>query len=691
MYLESWIANLVGAIPRAAAVCLKRPRPADEFYLQLMTLMSARFWKLSAVAGCFLAGCFAVSAQTNYYQPNGTEYAVVGSLPGDQVHPDVALSANGGMLVWQDNVTDGEGFGISARRLDSTVSGTLSTFRVNVEGANDQQNPRVAMLKNGGAAFVWQGGPQGYQHIYGRFMTPSNTWMSSTDLAISASTNNFQVDPAIAVLNNSNVVVVWSSFDQAGANSLLDVYAKILSPDGTTVKPDFLVNQFTDYNQRSAKVTALKNGGFVVAWISEQERVVAPVLGTNSPAYTVNTTAVPSVDVYARIFQSDGIPTGNEFLVNQDSDPCANPSVAAASNGGFMIAWSRRDMADYTNGWDVFARPFSADGTGGESTYVNTHVVGNQYAPQLASIGKDYLVAWTSMGQDGSREGVYGRFVHADGVADSGEFRVNTTTVSQQMQPTVASDGNTQFVVVWTTYTGSPYSFELYAQRYISTEAVLQPMPAPFVYAPFTVSNNVYQPQLQISWAPLLGISVSNYEVYVDGATTPAAITTSNVWVMTAANGLTASSKHSFQVNYVTTDGRSPNVSPAASGTTWSSCNYMNSGVPCDWVSEMYGTNAWPYSVSTPLVPGGPTLVQVFLSGGDPLDSSTWLHTSLVKTAQGFYVQWNSQPGFTYQVQSTTNFVTWKDVGSPRFAAGTTDSIFVGASSSGYYRVYLLR
>ena len=40
------------------------------------------------------------------------------------------------------------------------------------------------------------------------------------------------------------------------------------------------------------------------------------------------------------------------------------------------------------------------------------------------------------------------------------------------------------------------------------------------------------------------------------------AVTTSNVWMMTAANGLTAGSTHSFQVDYVTTDGRQSPISP---------------------------------------------------------------------------------------------------------------------------------
>ena len=118
--------------------------------------------------------------QTNYYAANGTEYAIVGSLPGDQILPDVAVNSSGGFVVWQDNVTDGSGWGISATRLDSaTLTPPHGRFRVNVQGTNDQENARVALLKNGGAVFVWQGGVEGVnQHIYARFLNSSNLWLT---------------------------------------------------------------------------------------------------------------------------------------------------------------------------------------------------------------------------------------------------------------------------------------------------------------------------------------------------------------------------------------------------------------------------------------------------------------------------------------------------------------------------------
>jgi hypothetical protein len=658
--------------------------------------LSVRKTAICLCWGLFLGIPAAVFGQTNYYRTNGTEYKVVGSLPGDQVFPDAAVTPEGGFVVWQDNITDGNGWGVSARRLDSTLSGTLSTFRVNVQGTNDQENPHVALLKNSGAVFVWQGGLKGYQHIYARFLTSTNTWRTTNDVLVNTFTNNFQINPAVAVLNNSNVVVVWGSFDEVSSSSLQDVYGQIFSPTGQKIGGEFLINQFTSYNQRTPTVAALKNGRFVVAWVSEQERSVAPNWGTNTTYVTSSTAPTASVDVYARLYDNNGVAQGGEFLVNSDSNPCANPSVAVASDGSFMITWEAHDVA---TAWDVHARTFSSAGVGGVTVRVNTYLPGNQYAPRISVIGGDYLIVWTSWGEDGSREGVYGQYVHEDGSLVGGEFRVNTTTVNQQMQPTVASDGAGQFLVVWTSFTGLSYGFDLFAQRYINVSAILEAMDAPFVYAPFVVSNGVYQPQLQVSWPALLGISVSNYEVYVDGAGTPMALTTSNFWTMTAANGLTTNSTHLFQVDYVTTDGRRSPLSPSAGGTTWSGQSW--GGIPAEWIAMYFGSlnvtfngntpsYNWPFP-NVPLASGGPTLLQVFLSGGNPLDPGTWLQTTLTRTSQGLFLSWNTQPGFTYQVQVTTNFSTWGNLGASRFAAGTSDSIYVGGGSAGYYRILLLR
>jgi hypothetical protein len=642
---------------------------------------------------CVVASCAAVVlglpgavfAQSSYLT-NGTEYAIAGVLPGVQVHPHLSLSASGGYLVWEDN-TAGNGLGVSALRLDGSSSGLFSPFRVNSNTAQDQEHPQVALLKGGGAAFVWQGGRLGFQHIYGRFLSTSNTWLSA-DFQVNGVTNNFQINPAIATLANSNVVVVWASFNQAGSNSLQDVYAQILSPAGQKIGAEFLVNQFTTYNQRTPAIAALPGGGFVVAWVSEQQRMVGAAGGL-APASQM---AHPSIDIFARLFSANAQPVGKEFAVNSGSDICANPNVAAGSDGGFVIAWSQKDPQVQANGWDVFARAFNSGGVGGTVGRINTQVYGDQFAPRVSSAGTDYLAVWTSMGQDGSMDGVFGQFLHSDGSANGAEFQVNTTWISKQMHPVVASDGAGQFLVTWASFVGGASGFDLFAQRYVSTAQAVLPMALPYVYVPFVVSNGVYQPQIVVTWPVQAGLAIDHYDLYVDNATT---ITlTTNTWTMTAANGLTAGSTHTFQVDNVRTDGRKTPPSPTATATTWSGYNW--GGIPFEWMATYYSsdTSLWP-SANSAVVPGGPTLLQIFLTGGNPQDSSTWLRTSLQvirSPGQSFnQLLWNTQPGLTYQVQTSSNLVTWVNYQSPRFAADEIDSVIVPMNNLGYYRVMRLR
>jgi len=645
----------------------------------------------TALSCCCLAVAvpWAASAQGTY-ATNGFEYAIAGARLGDQVHPQLSVDESGGYLVWEDNTTDGDGLGISALRLDNGYSGYLSPFRVNSTSAGDQEHAQVALLKGGGAAFVWQGGRFGFQHIYARFLSASNTFLS-TDLTVSTPANNFQINPVVATLANSNLVVIWASYNQAGSNSLQDVYGQLLSPAGQKVGGEFLVNQFTTYNQRTPVVAALSGGGFAVAWVSEQQRWGDSIPGGVAPL-SAHTHA--TVDIFARRFSAAGLALGNEFIVNTGSNVCANPTIAAGTDGGFMVGWGERDIVVHDFSWDVYARPFTSAGVGGTVRKVNTEAYGDQVGPRLTANGTDYLMVWTSMGQDGSMEGVYGQFLRGDGTPVGGEFRVNTTTVSRQIHPAVASDGQGRLLAVWSGFVGGGNGFDLYAQRYANVLEPLVAMDAPFVFVPFVTTNGVYQPQLQVSWPVQAGLAIDHFIVYADGAV-KASVTNDNVWVMKAADGLTANSTHSFQVAFVTADGRTSPVSLATSATTWMGYSWYGA-VPFEWMAAVYGydTSKWPLP-GAQVAPDGPTLVGVFLTGGDPLDPSTWLRSSLKvehEAGQAYYrLSWNTHAGLTYQVQTSTNMSNWVNYQSPRLAADVVDSTPVPMNSLGYYRVVRLR
>lgn len=441
------------------------------------------------------------------------------------------------------------------------------------------------------------------------------------------------------------------------------VYAQLFSPTGQKIGSETPVNQTTAYNQRTPAVAALSDGRFVVVWVSEQQRF------TNS------------VDVYARFFGAGGAAAGNEFLVNTGTNICANPSVAAASDESFTVAWGQKDLEVLANSWDIFARTFSSAGVGSAVRRVNTTLYGDQYAPKISAAGTDYLVVWTSMGQDGSREGVFGQYLGSDGSLSGTEFLVNTTVVSQQMHPAVASDGVSRFLVAWSSFVGGFNSFDLFAQRYSTTIQPLTAMAAPFVNV---LSSN----SLAVSWPPLSGFSVADYEVYADGAATATAVVTNTWWDMT---GLAPASTHSFQVAYVLTDGRRSPMSATTSGRTYAGGATWG-GIPQEWMTKYFGSDmfSWPspYADSDG---DGVSNYNEFLAGTDPTSANSVLKIRLQPTPQGLFLNWNTQPSLIYQVQTSPDLKTWSNLGDPRYAAGTIDSVYVGGSKADYYRVLRLR
>jgi hypothetical protein len=71
---------------------------------------------------------------------------------------------------------------------------------------------------------------------------------------------------------------------------------------------------------------------------------------------------------------------------------------------------------------------------------VNTTTASDQYEPLVAALADGgYVVTWMSHYQDGSGLGVSAQRYGANGSAQGGEFRVNTTTAYDQCEPLVAA------------------------------------------------------------------------------------------------------------------------------------------------------------------------------------------------------------------------------------------------------------
>ena len=592
------------------------------------------------------------------YQPQGSEFSVSGGLRGEQTNPSAAIGSEGGFVVWEDNAIDGSGTGIAARRVDSNLNPSFGAFRVNEGGEGDQSNAKVALIPSGGAAFVWQSKSFGVSRVVARFADSAGRFTTG-DVAVSP--DNGQ-DASIAVQSDGTVVITWANVGSDG--SMQGVYAQRISSSGVKIGEVRAVNITTKFNQKSPATTVLADGRVVIAWISEQQR------------------AENSVDVYARVFDSQLAPNGGEVLVNGTTNICANPSIAAISGGGFTVGWSQRDNANRVNGWDVFARSYDSHSQAlGAEVRVNETTVKDQYAPHLAPLGSDILAVWTSVGQDGSREGIYGRVLAAGGQPAGSEFKVNTTTVSRQIQPSVASDGNSDVLVVWTGFTGISNGFDVFAQRYSKTQEALNAPDAPIVSA---VSSS----RLSVSWAPVVGLGSVVYELYINGDSKP--IELSSTVYQTSA--LAPSTKATFALAYRLSSGQRTPVSLVSSGSTWGE-DANGDGLPDDWQRQYFGEDQskWTGAAEDPDHDGASNLKEL-LAGTNPNDGASVLKTRIDHGSMGRRLVWNTQQGLVYQVQQSKDLTAWEAVGGPRFAAGKIDSLTLPeGSNQGYFRVIRLK
>jgi hypothetical protein len=601
-------------------------------------------------------------------EPLGSEYGISGPAPGDQVFPAAAINASGGYVVWQDAFTDGNGFGISARRLDNTLSpSVLAPFRVNQQTVGNQQHPQVALLPSGAAAFVWQGGSTRHDQVWFRALNANGTFANPNEVRVNLYTNSPQTKPVIAALPNDNYAVAWESMHQDG--DYKGIFMRIVGPAGQMVTEPANVNQFAPNNQRSPAIATLTGGGFIVLWASESEGL-GPALDD-----------VLRVHIYARVYDNSGTPLSDEFRINTGNVVCANPAVTPLAGGGFLVAWSQRSARP--DGWDVFGRSFDANRAPVTAPFrLNSYTYGDQFAPRVASAGDAQLAVWTSLGQDGSAQGVIGRFL-LGGAPEGSDFTNTTTIASDQMHPVVASDSVDRILAVWTSYQAPAGSgFNLYGQRYAATQQIPRPA-APFVAA---LSSS----RLSLTWTPLSGFPISAYEIYMDGVQPPdppTAVVTTNVWTQT---GLGAGSTHTFRLAYLVEGGARSLLSDVATGTTWGDDENID-GLPDDWQS-LY----WNAPFPAPNIDSdgdGASNASEFLAGTDPTNSDSVLKTWITSSAQGRRLNWRTQPGFIYQIQTSEDFgSSWSNHGPARFAPGSSDSILLGNQGQrGFYRITRVR
>ena len=373
--------------------------------------------------------------------PAGGEMHVNTYTTGTQWFPGVAVEPDGDFVVtWLSGGQDGSGYGVFGQRYSRAGSLRGGEFQVNTYTT-------------------------GNQNAFGR--------------------------PAVAVDKRGQFAVAWASPGDGAGNG---IFARRFAANGTPVGAEFQVNTYTAGNQGSIgpyngiAMGMDPRGNFVVVWTSFQDGNYTGIFGQRydaggtrlgaefqvnsftggyqgSPDVSMNrigdfvvSWSTPDGDGYgaaARRYDAAGNPLGPEFLVNtyttgdQSYPILLAPTVALSDFNSFVVAWD--SVGQDGSGSGVFARRFDVAGNpAGAEFLVNTYTAGGQALSSLnADAVGNFVVAWQSNGQDGSDYGVFGRRFSAVGSPRGLEFRVNTTTTLFQGVPEVDVDEVGNFNVAW--------------------------------------------------------------------------------------------------------------------------------------------------------------------------------------------------------------------------------------------------
>jgi hypothetical protein len=244
-----------------------------------------------------------------------------------------------------------------------------------------------------------------------------------------------------------NYVVVWSSQGQDGDG--WGVYGQRYDATGMPLGGEFQVNTTTAGDQNQPSVAVAADGSFLVVWQSQ---------GQDGDGW----------GVYGQRFDASGNRVGGEFQVNStNAGNQENPAVATDGQGDYVVTW--QSYGQDGDGWGVYAQRYNAAGALGGEVQVNSTTAGDQVNARVAmSSDGSSVVVWQSQGQDGSGWGVFGQRYDSTGSPVGSEFQVNTTTLGDQVDPSVAISAQGAFVATWSSQGQDGDGWGVFGQRFFN-------------------------------------------------------------------------------------------------------------------------------------------------------------------------------------------------------------------------------
>jgi hypothetical protein len=319
--------------------------------------------------------------------PIGEEFQINTTSSGNQAEPAVAVSAAGFVVTWHGpGVTDEDREDIFAQRFDPNGLPLGDEVFVNTRTIGRQRYPDTTLNEDGSFVIVWESldtPAEGDRAISGQ-MYDSNGVISGPEFMINTEPSVCRY-PVVASDANDGFAVAW--LDDRSTNSIM---CRLFDPNGLPRTEEFQVNTVSFGSVTSPSIAMDSEGYFVVTWDGDP-----------------NLAALD--DIHAQVFEPNGVPLGEQFLVNTISDgPQTYPQVAMNEKAEFVVVWENQLDPNSTDR-DIFAQRFVNFGQSLDSEFqVNTYSEGDQRYP-VAALGGDgsFVTAWQSYDQDGSGYGIF--------------------------------------------------------------------------------------------------------------------------------------------------------------------------------------------------------------------------------------------------------------------------------------------
>jgi hypothetical protein len=239
-----------------------------------------------------------------------------------------------------------------------------------------------------------------------------------------------------------------------------DVYARHFSLALNPLGNQFRVNDLLNNGiQDEPAICYGTTGTCMIAW-SERDGYDGSLMG-----------------IFARMYNANGLPITNEFLVNQTTWMSQwRPLIAPTPAGGFVVAWSGDgDGNSYFRIFGPNGAPISNE------ILVNTYLFDAQVdpAPAVAANGNIFIafIDYSAHGGVGTGLNLWGRVFDPNGIPlQTSEFVLTTfTSNGDQRDPRVAADGLNRFFVTWEDQLGDGSGYGIFMRIFNSTGIPLAP------------------------------------------------------------------------------------------------------------------------------------------------------------------------------------------------------------------------